>query len=242
MGQVNLSPSSRANSDANLYSDVYGLATQITAQVNGNLDDSNIKSGANIAGSKLADGGVTDSKLASPNNGVYRTVLESRGIIWNDGAASTFLLGSNASNAPSYAAGMAASGTALAPSVSLDTAPPSMIYFDDSDYTVAGLTQKLRIRALVAANATAPAINFTFGLYPVTVAGTADNITYTTGTVVSGSTLAISTPSASTVTNSVNSDFTIPSDGPYVLGVVSSGAIANNSMVSVHAQLQTRNV
>jgi hypothetical protein len=58
-----------------------------------------------------------------------------------------------------------------------------------ADYPVpAGRTAQMRVVHTVMTNATAPAITFTAGLYPVTVAGGAGVITATIGTVVTNST------------------------------------------------------
>lgn len=216
MGDVSL-PFGANNSGTNDWSDVHSNDQAIVDVLNGNVDDDN---------------------LASPNNSVYRTLLSAKGIVGVDQAASTYMLGSSYG---SVSAAMNNSGSALTLG-NIPVHPPEIFYFDDADYTVAGKTPKLRLRCQVAANGTAPGITFTFGLRPITVAGSADALTYTAGTVVSGSTVAIASPSASTVTSGVNSDFTVPSDGAYALCVVTSGTIANNAAVGCHAQLQVRHV
>jgi hypothetical protein len=195
---------------------------------------------AGLTAANVQPASLTDASLASPTSPAYRTLVAVSAIANPD-------LISNGSNiyfvAPSPAGNLIGSGTAisgLASNSRSDGLP--LIYFDDADYTVASKTIKLRLRAQVTANATAPACNFTFGLYPITVAGGADAITFTAGTVVSSSTVAISTPSASTVTSGVNSDFTAPADGAYAVGVVLSTTQANNSIVQLSAQLQVRNV
>src|SRR4051812_18050994 len=54
MAQVNLPNTSKGSSDANDFADVYANDVAITAQVNGNLDNTNITAGAAISHSKLA--------------------------------------------------------------------------------------------------------------------------------------------------------------------------------------------
>jgi hypothetical protein len=185
-----------------------------------------------IGAENIKNGAVTDAKLASANNSVYRLVFSAETAIGADAGAGKYIM------AP---AGNVTSGSNLA-AANLDRDMPPVFEFDDADYTVSGLTQKLRLRAQVLANATAPAITFTFGLYPVTVAGGADVLAFTIGTVVTGSTVAIASPSASTATRGTpTADFTVPADGVYSLGVVTSGTIANNSLVFLAAQLQVRN-
>lgn len=117
-----------------------------------------------------------------------------------------------------------------------------IFYFDDADYLITGKTLKMRLRAQVTTNATKPTIKFTFGLYPLTTAGGTKKQKFTLGTVVSGSALEINEPALSTVTQAVTSDFTIPADGAFSLGVVLSGAMTVNSMALLAAQLQVRNV
>lgn len=204
-----------------------------------------------VTAAKIQDGTITaaklsallaDTALASPNNSAYRTLLMAQSPITRDASAGTYILGTSYGDTGGFLL-PALNGTnlAYAPTASQESVSlPSLIYFDDADYTVGGKTQKLRLRAQVLCNATAPAINFTVGLYPVTVAGAADNLTFTLGTVVTGSTVALNTPSASTVNQGNSGDFTIPADGPYALGFVSSGTLANNAACFVYGHLQTR--
>jgi hypothetical protein len=174
---------------------------------------------------------LSDANLASPNNSVYRLIFSSKQIANSELAAGTYLLqGSGAATPIASGANLGAAG--------------ELPYFDfaKADYEVASKTQKLRLRAQVACNATKPLIKFTFGLYPVTVAGAGTEFIPTFGTVVTSSTVEINEPAASTVTRAVNSDFTIPADGAYVLGFVTSAKLTANSNTRLSAQLQTRNV
>lgn len=218
----------------NEWSDVEDNDNAIITVVNGGLDNSNI----------AASAGIVDTKLASPNNSVYRTIFQAGGHFVGDAGAGTYILGLPMVQISSQVpVGIAPSATALGVGQTFGIVHPDHVfYFDDADYTVAGMTQKLRLRAQVMANATQPAITFTFGLYPITVAGGADAITYTLGTVVTSSTVAAASPTASTANSYVNSDFTVPADGAYALGVVTDATLTNNASVSLHAQLQHRNV
>lgn len=122
----------------------------------------------------------------------------------------------------------------------------ALVYIATADYpTVNGVAAKLRIRAECIVNDVAPTGNFTFGLYPVThtgtTGGTAVNI-YTLGTVVSGSNgAAFTTPAADAISVATGSDFAVPSDGFYAIGVVTTQTVASSSLVHLHAQLQQRN-
>ena len=118
----------------------------------------------------------------------------------------------------------------------------ALLHFNAADYVVAAKETKLRVRGSVAANATKPALKFTIGLYPVTVAGGAGSLTKSFGTVVPGSTVEINEPAASTVTQNTSADFTPPADGAYALGVVTSAKLTANNVSMITAQLQVRNV
>lgn len=158
--------------------------------------------------------------------GVYRSLLHVNQQAGVDTVAGTYVLRETSG------------GGSLLPTGSASTLQVPTLYIDDADYLLSGLTAKLRLRAQVLTNATQPTITFTFGLYPVTVAGAADNLTFTLGTVVSGSTVAIASPAASTPVSGVGTDFNVPADGQYVLGVVTSGTLTNNNLSQLSAQLQ----
>jgi hypothetical protein len=122
--------------------------------------------------------------------------------------------------------------------------PPNVIYIDPVDYpTVNGLATKLRLRAVVMPNDVAPGGSYTFGLYPITRPATSGGAAVgiiTLGTVVAGSTVAV-TPTADGLHNVAGSDFAIPAAGAYVIGFVTSAAVAASSHVLISAVLQQRN-
>jgi hypothetical protein len=109
--------------------------------------------------------------------------------------------------------------------------------------TVNGVTTKLRIRAIVSVNTTAPTGNFTVGLYPITKGnGGAGVSVYSTGTLVTGSAApTVTTPAGSSMTSVVGSDFALPADGVYCLAVVTTATVATSSLVHINAVLQMRN-
>jgi hypothetical protein len=198
-----------------------------------------------IGNSKLAtgmyqDASVTDGKLFSPSNSVYRTLLTSKGLLYNQGGlGGVYLLGS----ATAFGGALFGSGVALTPKEASNTElGPDVFDFDDADYAVAGKTQKLRLRAQVLVNGTKPTQTLTFGLYPVTVGGGEHELALSAGAVVGGSTLAFAEPPASTVTRKVTTDFAAPPDGEYLIGVVLSATLTAKSVVQVAAQLQHHNV
>lgn len=124
--------------------------------------------------------------------------------------------------------------------------PPSIIRIDSADYpTIDSLAPKFRIKWSLMVNDVAPTGNFTIGLYPITrpaTSGGAGLDIYTMGTVVSGSNGSVFTaPIADSMNNGVSSDFALPADGYYVLGVVTSATVAASSHLHFNAQLQAHN-
>jgi hypothetical protein len=110
---------------------------------------------------------------------------------------------------------------------------------DPAYYAISGLTAYLRVVMRVSTNATAPAKNYTLGLYPATSAGAtaATEPTATAGTVVTGSTVTITTPAASSTTSAVGTDFACPAAGAYAMGVIISST-GNTAAADVVALLQ----
>lgn len=106
------------------------------------------------------------------------------------------------------------------------------------DHDRTGLLTNFLLRAQVSVNATAGGITFTFGVYPVTVAGGTDTLQFTLGTVVTGTTTGAISSTASTINQGVSTaqDMTGVT-GTYCIGVVPSGTLANNSSVQLSAQL-----
>lgn len=166
---------------------------------------------------------------AAPNAS-YRTILDSSGSHTAARVAGTYFLGQG------DPAGITGTGTLY---------PPNMIYLDAADFpTVDGLAPKLRLRAVLAVNDVAPTGNFTFGLYPVTtpaVSGAAGVRIWTLGTVVTGSTALATAPAADAGLSLVSTDFAVPAAGLYVLGFVSTAAVAASSHLHLSANLQMRN-
>ena len=156
----------------------------------------------------------------------YQTIFSAQCVTTLDMAAGTYSVTNH--------------GTAPVLSGGASNATPTF-YFDDADLSISSKTTKLRLRAQVNANATAwSSVTATFGLYPVTFAGGADSLTVTLGTVVSGSTVALANPSASSTNQGNSGDFTIPADGQYAIGVVTSAQLTNNAHAQLGAQLQVR--
>jgi hypothetical protein len=183
-------------------------------------------SGANGAWQEFASQAYA---VAAAPNSSYRTIMDCTGSHTAARAAGTYWIGQG------DPLGVSGTGTLY---------PANVMYIDPADYpTVNALTTKLRIRAVVEANDVAPGGSYTFGLYPVTrpaTSGGAGLVIYTMGTVISGSTVAV-TPAADSQNNVVGSDFAIPAAGFYVIGVVTSANVATSAHVHISASLQLRN-
>lgn len=162
---------------------------------------------------------------------VYRTILETSGSHTAAQVAGTYAIGH---------------GSALAVSGTGTLYPIQLIYLNGlfGDYPAIGsLGPVLRTRFILAVNDVAPTGNYTLGLYPVTRPGTSGgagvNI-YTLGTVVTGSTVAFTTPAADSLNHQSSSDFTFPSSGTYCLGVVTTATVAASSHLHINAKLEVR--
>lgn len=119
------------------------------------------------------------------------------------------------------------------------------IYIAAADYPgFNGLSPKLRIRAQLYTNDVAPTGNYTIGLHPITrpaTSGGAGLCIYTIGAAVAGSACAFTAPAADSLLSAVGTDFALPADGHYVIGVVTTATVATSAHVHLSAQLQTRN-
>lgn len=122
------------------------------------------------------------------------------------------------------------------------SSPIAAPYVDPADFAISGYTTQIRLRATIYTNATAPAVTFTMGWYPVTFAGGVGNLIPTLGTVVSGTTVAIASPAALSAVTGVSSAITMPAAGAYSPGVVYSGTPAANSYQAVMVELQVRHI
>lgn len=120
--------------------------------------------------------------------------------------------------------------------------PIPLIYIDLMDFQpVNGIASMMRLSGQTISNSVSPAMSFTFGLYPVTVAaGAAGLATLTLGTVVTGSTFAATPGGAVAASKGQSADFAVPAAGFYCLGVIPSGTMPASSHVHVNAQLMVR--
>jgi hypothetical protein len=167
---------------------------------------------------------------AATDYGTYSTILEASGSHTAARVAGTYALGD---------------GDPIAISGTGTLYPIKTIYIAAADFpNVDGKAAKLRLRAQVYTNDVAPTGNYTFGLYPITrpaTSGGAGLAIYTLGTVVTGSTVLFTNPAADGQLNGASSDFALPADGHYVIGIVTTAAVATSAHMHVTAQLQVHN-
>jgi hypothetical protein len=178
---------------------------------------------------QIATGLPNVARIDTPSVSSYKTLLQGMGSHKSGKVSGTYMLGD---------------GDSLIVSGSGVLRPIELIYIAASDFpSINGKTPKLRVRAIVSVNGTAPTGNFTVGLYPVTSgAGGAGLKIYTVGSLVSGSaTTTVTTPAASSMTTVTGSDFALPTDGVYCLAVVTTATVATSSLVHVNSFLQMRN-
>lgn len=171
---------------------------------------------------------IPDGDLASPNNSVYKTIMNTAAIQSGGTATGTYYMG---------AAGVNATGTATTAFV-----PPLLFRFTSGDYTVGSLTAKFRVNMQIFVGATSPStVTYTAGLYPVTIS--AGN--WTLGTVVTGSTALSSGLATNTISPFTSGDFAhtalLTDPGPYCLGFV-IGSTTTPSGGGIEMSLQVRNV
>lgn len=184
---------------------------------------------ASVTGDRLVNSTVLDTKIASPNSAVYRTIHS--GAFWiGTGGAGPFAAGSQ--------------GTALLSGLDQSTGSVVIIPWTAANYAVAGKTTKMRLMTSVGVNTVAPAANVSFGLSPVTaVGGGSSNQSATfSGTFVTGSGITINTPTVSTRYTSPSADFDIPADGYYTFAITNSVTTAAGTRMVFTFELQIRHV
>ena len=129
------------------------------------------------------------------------------------------------------------------------TNSPSLIWLDPARYWADAYTSAVNPRSvwynlaagLISGTPAVGTVTFTAGLYAVT--GVAGGAVTFNGTPITGSTVTISNPSASTVLSAAYSgDFAAPSAGWYAVGCSVSATLAASSLVQVLASLSYRQV
>ena len=167
-----------------------------------------------------------------PAFSTYKPVVRAR-TQWASVAANTFLL-QTAETLQNIVAGAQAASV-----------HDHQFYLDPADFAAGSRVTKLRLGLTVTPNNIGTGANFTVGLYPVASYGglSGTNATVSTlGSVVAGSQALLTSPGAAAATRGVSGDFTCPTAGQYVLAVVTSGTGNANSLASLVAALDMRQV
>lgn len=204
------------------------LPVTLVAGANENINDLNSDLNAIVS---WANGSIDATNLATTAKpatllGHYRTTFQTTG-----GAAGL----TTAGGIPFGDGVLRASGATAATGI-------PFFWFDPADLAVSGLTAMLRLRFVLGTNNTAPAVNFTASLYPVTViAGTAGVIAINVG-AATATTPTITAPALNTITQVVSGDFAAPAAGTYILAVGSSGTMAASSFITATMVLQAHHV
>jgi hypothetical protein len=118
-------------------------------------------------------------------------------------------------------------------------------YLDPARFAITGRTTKFRLFADLGGNNTNPgaSVNFTAGLYPVTIGGgAAGAVVATAGVVVTGSTANFNPNAANADLHADSGDFTPPAAGSYALGCAIDVNMAANSAVVVRTILAVTHV
>jgi hypothetical protein len=213
--------------DVHDHSSGKGVQIPTAGIVNNAIDATKLADNA-VTATKVAAGALADTKLASPNNAVWKTLAQVQGSALAGLIAQRYYV---------------AQGGALQDGLSTAGVIVPVIPINPTWYAVAGKTTQLRLLTTVVTNATAPASNFTFGLYPITsTAGGATGLSYTGGTVVAGSTALHTAPAANARSFVASAAFAPPAFDSYAIGYVTSATLAASSFVNTIAYLQVQHV
>lgn len=181
-----------------------------------------------ITGDRVQSATLADTKLASPNNTVYRHLYVANAAVSSLASATTY--------------GFSNTGVAVASGVSGTVNIPILLW-TAADYLVANKNTRMRLVVSIGVNTVAPTDTLTFGLSPVSaVGGASGQSSYTLGAHVTGSTVAFVTPAANVATSTSGADFVPPADGRYAITVIPTGAQAAGSVVTLTASFQIHHV
>lgn len=201
------------------------LGTSASTAAAGNdprLSDERTPKANSVNSSKIEDGTVTDVDLASPNNGVYRTLLSANALL--------------AAGVPEAAGTILprANGTVASVPFAVGSMSPVYFFWNPTGYTVSGMTTKLRLRFQVACGAVASGITLIAGLYPLKVASGS----YALSVVAANSPVEIASPAANKITHADSIDFLPPGEGAMVIGIAVSAKADVALELAVQLQLR----
>lgn len=191
------------------------------------INTAQLADGSVTDGKVSATSPITDLKLASANNSVYRTISRVNGTATS----------ANVGTSPFFV------GTPLIPSATSTTLPIDMFYLAIADYTVLNKSPRLQVLLVILTNTTVPGVNITAGLNLVTPASaqaTSNNIAYTASSQIANSTALIPAPAQNTLSEQASIDFAFPADGFYALTINMGGTPGVGSVTAICAQLRIR--
>lgn len=164
----------------------------------------------------------------------WKLMMEAASMVIHDQAAATLALVAGSYALPSPLSFVTSGAT------STGVLPVTRLLAAQGD--IAGTTTNYRLNTQVCTNGSTPGtMTFIFGLYPVTVGGAADTLTFTLGTVVAGSTVTHTNPAINNILPVTGSVFTPAVSGTYCLGCVTNATLGNNAAVQLSAQLYRYN-
>lgn len=178
-----------------------------------------------VDGSVLTSTAQGGAEWAQTDNFKKRLLFQAHGFKFGStGAGTTYILGSDSSTTVA---------SPLSTAATLYTVP--IFRWEDAGYAVTGKTTNLTLDCSVLTNGTAPGVDITFALIPIsTVGGAANALGFTYGTSLA--TTTFTTPAANQHAFSATT-ITEPADGPYVIGVAFANNQTANSMCAFTARV-----
>lgn len=138
--------------------------------------------------------------------------------------------------------GLAASGWTSLGASTFSNAMLQILRYDPADYDIPGKTTRLRVRFVIACNATAPGITFTMGAFTPTSPGGGSGV-MAWASMAGLVTVASGVVSASTIAAYVSSEVDAPSSPTnMILGVQPSGTATGGHAANMSGVIRVRNV
>jgi hypothetical protein len=242
----------QANATAAAASAAAALASQSAAAASATAAATSATNAAASAAAAAASAGITlsDTAFAATWNGVT-TVAPSKNAVYDAFILHMARWRSILSVAGTHTAAQVAGtysipygGNAIVANGVGSLYPIGLVAINSTEFAaMLGLAAKFRVRIAINCNDVAATGNFTWGLYPVTRPATSGGVgvnIFTLGTVVAGSTTAISGIAADYANEISSSDITLPANGIYCLGLVTTATIPASCHLHMAAWLDVK--
>lgn len=192
-----------------------------------------LETGAELdASALLQKGTIDDTALASPNNNVYKPIIQAQGQVAGEAAGAWFMIGR-----PGGAGDLVAVGT----NTNIWSLPA--LYIDPADYSVLGKSARFRVRGTVFANVAGAGRTYAFALREITAVTSGGlDIGLTAAANYTGSATTTVGPAATSRNHVEGTDFAITAASYFALVVTPAGAVPGNERVLVTARLEYRSV